>query len=269
MTQNNFLLNFFEKICRSNIYLFLVSRYLIGKFFSKFIYDSDFNIIKILKNNYFHNKKKNLILDIGANDGMSYNIIRKLLNNANIISFEPNTKNFKNLKKIKKKDKNFNCKKIALSDKREKKFFYTPYFKNYAISQIAGISKSGVKDRLKKSLFIKNLLKKINFKKENLITKKLDDFNYKPCFIKIDIEGHEFECVKGALKTIKKFKPILMVEYDLKVCNKIFKLLKKNDYQKFIYNKFEKKIEKFNNQKIFNIFFINNKYLKIINNDNN
>lgn len=111
-------------------------------------------------------------------------------------------------------------------------------------------------------------MRKINLKKENFVTRKLDDFNYKPCFIKIDIEGHEFECIKGALKTIKKCKPILMVEYDLKICNKIFKLLKRYNYQRFIYNKFEEKIEKFNNQKIFNIFFINEKYLEIINNDN-
>ena len=268
MTQNNFILNFFEKICRSNVYLFLISRYLIGKFFSKIIYDSDFNVIKILKKKTFFNKKKDLILDIGANDGMSYKIIRKLLNNVNIISFEPNINNFKDLKKIEKEDKNFYCKNVALSNKREKKDFYTPYFKNYAITQIAGISKGGVKDRLKKSLFINNLMRKIDLKKENLVTKKLDDFDYKPCFIKIDIEGHEFECIKGSLKTIKKTKPILMVEYDLKICNKIFKLLKKYDYHRFIYNKYEKRIEKFNNQKIFNIFFINKKYLKIIQNDN-
>ena len=107
-----------------------------------------------------------MILDIGANDGMSYKIIRKLLNNVDIISFEPNINNFKDLKKIEKEDKNFYCKNVALSNKREKKDFYTPYFKNYAITQIAGISKSGVKDRLKKSLFINNLMKKIDLKKK-------------------------------------------------------------------------------------------------------
>ena len=47
MTQENFILNLFEKICRSNIYLFLISRYLIGKYFFKLIFDSDFKIIKI------------------------------------------------------------------------------------------------------------------------------------------------------------------------------------------------------------------------------
>jgi hypothetical protein len=89
-------------------------------------------------------------------------------------------------------------------------------------------------------------------------------FKYKPGFIKIDIEGHELECIKGSLKTIKKSNPILMVEYDKKICDKIYHMLKKYKYNKFVYNKFDKKIEKFNNQKVFNIFFINKKYLSYI-----
>ena len=268
MTQNNFFLNIFEKICRSNIYLFLISRYIIGKFLSKFIYDSDFQIIRLLARKKIFNKNR-LILDIGANDGMSYHIIRKFIKNSKIVSFEPNIYNFRNLKKIEKKDKFYKCENLALSNVNQKQNFFTPYFKNYAITQIAGVSKSGVKNRLKKSLFIKNIFKKISLKKEVLKTRKLDSLNYNPCFIKIDIEGHEFESVKGSLKTIGKYKPILMIEYDKKICNKIFLLLKKYKYQRFIYNKFDKKIEKFNNQKVFNIFFISEKFLNLINNDYN
>ena len=100
MTQQSTILNFFEKIFRSNIYLFLISRFLIGKYLSKFIYDSDFKIIKILEKNNFFDKNK-LILDIGANDGMSYNIIRKFSKYSKIISFEPDEYNYKNLKKKK------------------------------------------------------------------------------------------------------------------------------------------------------------------------
>ena len=95
-------------------------------------------------------------------------------------------------------------------------------------------------------------------------TKKLDDYEYKPSFIKIDIEGHELECIKGAIETIKKFNPILMIEYDKKIYDKINNILKNYKYNAFIYNKFEKKIEKFNNQKVFNIFFIHAKYLRYI-----
>ena len=50
-----------------------------------------------------------------------------------------------------------------------------------------------------------------NFKIE---TKKIDDFSFdnKISFIKIDVEGHELEVIDGAKKTIKKNKPILLVE---------------------------------------------------------
>jgi len=260
MTQENFILNFLEKICRSNIYLFIISRYLIGKYLPKVVFDSDFNIIKILESrDYFQNN--NLIIDIGANDGMSYQIMRKFSKRTKIISFEPIIENYKILKKIKKKDSLFHCFNIALSNKAIKKRFFTPFFKKYSITQMAGIDKKGVINRLKKSLYIENIVKKINFKENIIKTKKLDNFNLKPSFIKIDIEGHEYECMLGSLNTIKKNKPIIMVEYDKKICDKIFKILKKYDYDKFIYNKFSKKIEKFKNQKILNIFYIKKNFI--------
>ena len=262
MTQENFILNFLEKVCRSNIYLFLISRFIIGRYFSKFIYDNDFKIIKILERKNFF-KKKRLIIDIGANDGMSYKIMRKFSKSAKIISFEPNEINFKILKGLEPLDKLFTCKKVALSNIRKKQSFFTPYFKKYAISQMAGISRTGVKKRLQSSLYVKNLFKKIILKKEILLTKKLDDYKLNPFFIKIDIEGHEYECILGSLSTIKKNNPIIMVEYDKAVCDKIYTLLKKFNYRKFIYDKYSKKIVKFNGQEIFNIFFISKKILEI------
>ena len=78
----------------------MTSRYLIGKYFSKLIFDIDFNVIKILeRQNYFQNDK--VIVDIGANDGMSYQIMRKFSKNTQIISFEPIVENFNILKKLK------------------------------------------------------------------------------------------------------------------------------------------------------------------------
>ena len=55
-----------------------------------------------------------------------------------------------------------------------------------------------------------------------------------------------------------------MVEYDRIICNKIDLILKKQKYKKYFYNRVNKKIEIFKNQKIFNIFFIQDKFLKFI-----
>ena len=144
MTQNNYVLNLIEKLFRSNIYLFIFMRFLTGKFFSGFIYDRDFDILKILEKKNFFSKKK-VILDIGANDGMSYNSIRKFLKFNKIISFEPIPELCKNLNKIKKKDKFFNFYNLALSNSRARKKFYIPYFKNYPLTQLSGISINGIK----------------------------------------------------------------------------------------------------------------------------
>ena len=52
-----------------------------------------------------------------------------------------------------------------------------------------------------------------------------------------------------------------MVEYDKKICDKIFNILKKYKYEKFAYNKFSQEIEKFKDQKILNIFYINQRFI--------
>ena len=68
ITQQNLILSIIENIIRSNIYLFIFFRYLTNKFFSKIIYESDFNILIFLKNTSIFKKK--IIIDVGANDGI-------------------------------------------------------------------------------------------------------------------------------------------------------------------------------------------------------
>lgn len=68
-----------------------------------------------------------------------------------------------------------------------------------------------------------------------------------PDFIKIDIEGHEFPALQGALQTIKNSKPVLFIEIALNLANigrdfinpnykKAFNLLSENNYEAYIAN---------------------------------
>ena len=59
-------------------------------------------------------------------------------------------------------------------------------------------------------------------------------FKIKPHFIKIDVEGYDYFVLKGMLKTIKKFKPIFLIEYNKENFSHINKLLK--NYEKYIYD---------------------------------
>lgn len=69
-----------------------------------------------------------------------------------------------------------------------------------------------------------------NRKDEYVICQKLDDIIYgKVDFIKMDVEGAEYEALRGAEQTIRKYKPILLVEnhlfYDGQMEKKILRLI--------------------------------------------
>ena len=85
------------------------------------------------------------------------------------------------------------------------------------------------------------------FLEKNKKIKKID-------FIKIDTEGHELEVLKGAEKTIKKFKPILMVEKNNLNFYAMSKILKKLNYE----------IYSFENDKLFRYSLIRNKHENLI-----
>ena len=57
--------------------------------------------------------------------------------------------------------------------------------------------------------------------KDTLITVQKDQLdtllptNYRPDFIKIDVEGGEYQVLKGAIQTIKKHQPVIIFEHGL------------------------------------------------------
>lgn len=80
--------------------------------------------------------------------------------------------------------------------------------------------------------------------------------------LKIDTENYELKIILGALKTIKKNKPIILIENPPKTVDQIFKKL---NYTKFQYLRDKKKLVevKQNNNYSYNYFYI---YKKNVNN---
>ncbi len=104
---------------------FIFSRFITNTLFSKYIYKTDYKIFKILNKNYYFDNLKTLIIDTGANDGISYKSIRNFLHKNLIISFEPIKINFKKLKILKNKDKNYKIHNCNLSNVNIKKNTHT------------------------------------------------------------------------------------------------------------------------------------------------
>jgi len=153
--------------------------------------------------------KDSVVLDIGANIGVfSIKCGKKC---KHIYSFEPYINNY-----------NLLVQNIHLNNFTN----ITPYF--FGISDKLNITKInwitptnfgaiGLDISLDKDTeyckYVSNLTKETD--KYTVMTNSLDNLNLdKVDFIKIDTEGCEYLCIKGAIKLIEKCKPVMIIEHN-------------------------------------------------------
>jgi len=241
--------------------------------FSFFLpHDKDYYGIKLIFN---AGNVDGCFIDVGANTGTSSLGFRKLGFDNKIYLFEPNYFLFKKyLKNLQKKYQDITIYNLALGSINKKFFFYIPFIGKTMIHYFSGFNKNYVK----KSCFNTFPEKKIFFKRKLLKLKKFDDLKIKEnvAFVKIDTEGYDFEVIKGMKKTIAKYRPVFLVEYNPELQKKVVKLLKnytqyyyniKNNSLVKIKNLNKKNFDRFghdNSLSVRNIFFIHRDKLKSI-----
>ena len=250
-------MNFLKNLIKKNTFLTIISDYLIS--FYGFNFEKEYRIIKLVK------KKNPTIVDIGGNRGESIKNFLRYKRLSKIFCFEPKKNSFNHIKK-KYKEKNIKIFNYGIGSNSKNLILYTPKIYNYQFSGLSSTNPSNLKFRL--NFFFKNINKKFRFIKEEIKLKKLDELNLKPDLIKIDTEGSELDVINSSLKTIKKYAPILIIEFNhnnfFSIQQKLFKIgyvsyILKNKNLNTTNNKVLKKIKKEAN--LTNIIFIKNKLL--------
>ena len=85
--------------------------------------------------------------------------------------------------------------------------------------------------------------------------RKLDDFKFRPKMIKIDVQGHEKQVILGLLKTIRMYKPIILLEFNNNH-KEIISILKVYGYKPYFYRSKQNKLYNLRKNKPFNFFLI-------------
>ena len=162
-----------------------------------FPHDKDYLALKIL----FKKNERRDFIDIGGNIGLSTIGFRELgFNKNNIHIFEPDNELVKNhLKKIKKYYKGLKIYSFGLSSENTKKKLYKAFYKNKYFHFNNSFDKKYILNKIKSNY--PRRYKQFNFKSEKLILKKFDllKFQFKACFIKIDVEGLDHEVLNGMM----------------------------------------------------------------------
>ncbi len=225
--------------------------------------------------NLVKNKSKLVIFDVGCYRGVFTKTILNLIRNKKykFYLFDINKKVKKYIKNLIRL-KNIYYNEIALSNKNGKAIYYYNRFFESAGSSLSNIVKNDSKWNFSRKLIFKLLFLKVkNFTKYKVSTITLDNFvkNKKIKLIdilKIDIEGSEYDLLKGAKNSLKKNKiKIILVEiiakkdsYDKKK-KKIFNFLRKRNFT-LVKKANIWSISLFSNIKGGDYLFINRKYSK-------
>ena len=139
-----------------------------------------------------------VVLDIGANIGYYTTIFSKLLEKGEVISFEPDSNNFLLLKKNCELNKMSNIKlhKLACGNVNKSKNLFIST-KNKGDHRTYRIEDENRESKVISMVRLDDFLSDI---------KKLD-------FVKIDVQGYEFDVILGMRNLISKFKPIIVLEF--------------------------------------------------------
>jgi len=142
------------------------------------------------------------VLDIGANIGdVLLHIAQKIGPSGKVWAFEPDPENYSNcLSNVGlNKFKNIQLVNIGMGNSDTESYLDSPYSQNSGMKRV---STDGVRIRLET---LDGYLRNNNIPKVDII--------------KIDVEGFEFNVLKGGIGTIRDFRPTLFIELDDKYLN--------------------------------------------------
>jgi FkbM family methyltransferase len=169
-------------------------------------FESDFHALSL-----FPDIDEALFLDVGANRGQSTDAILMARKNVRLQLFEPNQLLFKKLRDMFGNNEKIIINNFGLGDKSLENTLYIPFYNKWMFDGLASFNEEKARNWLKgRILFFNEQL--LSLHKLKCQIKTLDELNLAPYFIKLDIQGYEYQALKGGEQTIKTYEPILLIE---------------------------------------------------------
>lgn len=158
-------------------------------------------------------RPEGFFLDIGANDGMSALSFRRFSKNYRILSLEPNPLLEPSLKRLKSRDPHFEYLMVGAGSQPSEVRFHVPVYGSVVLHTFTSSSLEHTRSSLART-FGKSIADAANINSVAGKIVRVDDLKIEPTIIKIDAEGFNHDVLLGAVQTIERARPFLMVEIE-------------------------------------------------------
>ncbi len=151
-------------------------------------------------------------IDIGANQGQSIESILLFKPSAQLISFEPNPNLAMALANRYKIKTNISIVAQGLSDAPGELTLFVPSYKGFVYDALASLDRDAAASWISEQTVLGFTPDKLTIDETRCEVNTLDSHQLAPIFIKIDVQGHEYNVLNGGRETLRRYEPILLIE---------------------------------------------------------
>ncbi len=153
-----------------------------------------------------------LALDVGAHYGQSITSFRILWPEVEIVAFEPLPHLAARLRRLYRRDPRIRIEAVALADRSGRARFFVPRYRSYAFDGLASLDRECARSWLNADTLLAFDPAKLALDSFDVPVATLDSYGLSPDVVKIDVQGAEFAVIRGAVATLARSRPVLLIE---------------------------------------------------------
>ena len=151
-------------------------------------------------------------VDVGANQGQSIESIRLFRPDAQVISFEANPGLALQLASRYGRQKNIHVVAKGLGDSPGRFTLFVPSYKGFLYDALGSLDKHAAGAWISDRTVFGFDAAKLSIAEMECQVDTLDAQQLAPVFMKLDVQGYEYNVLNGGRETLKTYEPILLVE---------------------------------------------------------
>jgi FkbM family methyltransferase len=152
------------------------------------------------------------LVDVGANRGQSIRSMKLCLPHCQVVAFEAHPMLAAALARRYAGDTSVAIEPFGLGNEVGEEQLFTPSYNGYVFDGLASFQREAAADWLNPDRLYLFDPRKLHLIEQTARIRTLDSVGLKPALIKIDVQGLETEVVLGGLETIKRHRPVLLIE---------------------------------------------------------
>lgn len=170
-------------------------------------HESDFKALRLIPKSC-----PGVYVDVGANHGQSIESILLFRPEARIVSFEANPMLAEKLVRRYKGHENIRVIPTGLADKPGGFVLFVPSYKGFVYDGLASLEKTAAVSWINGKTVLGFDPNNLAIAEVPAAVETLDKYNLSPAFMKVDVQGYEYNVLRGAEETLRAFEPVLLIE---------------------------------------------------------